>query len=201
MKITVESSGKCMTAGADAQATRFLAVIAVAILAMSGACKSESTAGPVTLAGSGAPATAGMSAAGSSAMPPVAGTSGAAAGAAAPGGGATFTAVLAIFADQKNNCGLCHSMPTLGGGLIFNPTDRQGTYDALVGVTSKGLLGSQCGGKVYVVKSQPDGSLLYNKLANATPICGLRMPASGVVLSDAEIATVRAWIAAGALNN
>jgi hypothetical protein len=225
MKITVESSGKYLTAGAAARATRLFAVIAASFVAMSSACTSQSPAGPVTLAGTGAPAmagsgapvtagtgapaamagaqaisTAGASAAGSSAVAPIAGTSGAAAGAAAPGGGATFTAVLAIFADPKNNCGLCHKN-MISVGVNFDPADKEATYKALVGVASKGMLGSLCGGKTYVVPMQPDASLLYNKLAMATPPCGVRMPASGVVLSDMEIATVRAWIAAGALNN
>jgi len=43
--------------------------------------------------------------------------------------------------------------------------------------------------------------LLYDTLAKATPSCGVRMPASGTALTDAEIATLRAWITAGALNN
>jgi hypothetical protein len=144
---------------------------------------------------------AGMSAAGSSGMAPVAGTSSAAAGGAAPSSAATFTAVLAIFADRNNNCGFCHAMATIGGGLIFDPADKQGTFAALVGATSKGMSGSQCSGKTYVVAGQPDASLLYDKLAKAKPSCGERMPASGTVLADAEIATVRAWIMAGALNN
>jgi hypothetical protein len=161
-----------------------------------------------TQAGAQAVSAAGASAAGTGAKPPVAGTASAAAGTgsaaagtAAPSGAATFTAVVAIFADPKNNCGLCHAMMTIGGGLIFDPANKQGTYTALVGVTSKGTLGSQCGGKTYVVAGQPDASLLYHKVADATPPCGVRMPASGAVLSDMEIATVKAWIAGGALNN
>jgi hypothetical protein len=85
--------------------------------------------------------------------------------------------------------------------LVFNPTDKQGSYSAMVGVPSKGVSGSQCSGKTYVVAGKPDASLLYDKLANAKPSCGVRMPASGSTLTDAEIATVGAWITAGALNN
>lgn len=170
--------------------------------AAGGASPAGGAAGAVsTTAGTSAASVAGMSAAGSSGMAATAGASGAAAGSAAPTGPATFTAVLAIFADTKNNCGLCHSMATIGGGLVFKPTDKQGTFSALVGVTSKGMSGSQCAGKTYVVAGKPEASLLYDKLANATPSCGVRMPASGTVLTDAEIATVGAWISAGALNN
>lgn len=124
-----------------------------------------------------------------------------AAGTAATSGTATFTAVLAILADTKNNCGLCHKMPTLGGGLIFDPADKMGTYLALVGTASKGLQGSMCAGKTYVVPGKPDESLLYDKVSKPTPSCGVRMPASGVVLEDTEIATIRAWIMAAAPNN
>jgi hypothetical protein len=92
-------------------------------------------------------------------------------------------------------------MMTIGGGLLFKPTDRQMTYDALVSKVSQGMFGSQCAGKTYVVPSQPDTSLLFDKLSKAMPSCGARMPANGQVLSDAQLATVRAWIMAGAKND
>jgi hypothetical protein len=92
-------------------------------------------------------------------------------------------------------------MATIGGGLVFDPMDKAVTFAALVGTTSKGAMGSQCSGKTYVVPGKPEMSLLYDKLANATPACGVRMPASGSTLSDGEIATVRAWIMAGAMND
>jgi len=164
--------------------------------------------GVTATAGSIAPATAGTGtttgAAAGSGTTGAAGTgspAGAAGGAAAPSGSATFTAVLAILNAEKNTCGLCHKMATIGGGLVFDPADRMGTYTALVGQVSKGTMGSTCGGKTYVVAGKPDESLLYDKVSKATPSCGLRMPASGGVLEDAEIATIRAWIMAGALNN
>ena len=175
---------------------------AAAVVASLGACTdtpaeqgpaagmSAPTAGIGGTAGS--PATAGM-------MVSSAGMG--AAGSAGMGRTATFAAVIEIFADSKNNCGLCHKMPTLGGGLIFDPADKMGTYIALVGATSKGLQGSMCAGKTYVVAGKPDESLLYEKVAVATPSCGVRMPASGVVLEDNEIATIRAWIMAGAPPN
>jgi hypothetical protein len=87
---------------------------------------------------------------------------------------------------------------TNGGGLVFDPADKAGTFKALVGVASKGEQGSQCSGKTYVVAGKPEMSLLYDKVANATPSCGVRMPASGTVLTDPEIATIKGWITAGA---
>jgi hypothetical protein len=159
---------------------------AAAIVASLGACAGENPAGmsgPIAGIGGGG---------GSSA---IAGTMGAA---GAPANTATFTAVIAILADSKNNCGLCHKMMTLGGGLVFDPSDKMGTYDALVNIASKGMQGSMCAGKTYVVPGKPDESLMYDKVSKAKPSCGVRMPASGVVLEDTEIATIRAWIMAGA---
>jgi hypothetical protein len=212
MKITVPSSETSVAAGVSAPATRLWTVMAAAVLVLSTACTSQNppptaaAAGMQATAAAGAPVTtagapvtsAGMSATGAAGTAAGAPSS---AGAAAPSGEATFTAVVAIFLDQKNNCRLCHMMQTIGGGLVFDPMDKQATFQALVGTTSKGTLGSQCGGKTYVVPGQPDASLLYDKLSKAMPICGMRMPATGTVLTDAEIATVRAWIAAGAMNN
>jgi hypothetical protein len=138
----------------------------------------------------------------------IGGSGGSSAGAGAMGAAgnpagvpATFTAVLAILADSKNNCGLCHKMQTLGGGLVFDPSDKMGTYSALVNIASKGMQGSMCAGKTYVVPGNPDASLVYDKVSKPMPSCGVRMPASGVVLEDGEIATIRAWIMAGAPYN
>jgi hypothetical protein len=109
--------------------------------------------------------------------------------------------VLAIFTSPTINCGQCHGVMSIGGGLMFKPTDAAGTYAALVGPKSLGKDGSQCVGRTYVVPGMPDASLLYDKLSKVTPSCGMRMPANGVVLTDTDLATVRAWIMAGALNN
>lgn len=123
------------------------------------------------------------------------------AGAAAGGSSASFGAVLAIFADPAHNCAACHSAAATGGGLVFNPANALNSYMAFVGVLSPGAVGSKCGGKVYVVAGQPDASLLYDKLANATPSCGARMPMGLAMLSASELSTVRSWISGGALNN
>ena len=182
MKVSAPSFSQRLVNGANGRGSWLRAAALVASL---GAC-TETPATPSPTAGTGgaggSQATAGISAAGT-------------------GGTATFAAVLAIFADSKNNCGLCHKMPTLGGGLIFDPSDKMGTYIALVGAASKGMQGSMCAGKTYVVAGNPDQSLLYEKVSKATPSCGVRMPASGIVLEDQEIATIRAWIMAGAPNN
>ncbi len=209
-KISVAGSKKRAAARSNRLAATLLWIVASVALPAFAGCKGNNSPAPVV----DAPGTGGVSGAGY--MAPAVGTGGttSAAGSAGGTGGttsgaggagaaaapATFTAVLAVFADTKNNCALCHAM-MLGGGLVFDPKDRQAAYQALVGVVSNGLNGSQCAGRTYVVPFQPDASLLYDKLSNPTPSCGLRMPASGVVLTDTEIATVRAWIQAGAMND
>jgi hypothetical protein len=50
-----------------------------------------------------------------------------------------------------------------------------------------------CGGRVLAVPGDPDGSLLYQKVASDPP-CGSRMPLAQDPLSDADIACIGAWI-------
>jgi hypothetical protein len=213
-------TGACGDSGSNGSGTAPFTSSAAA--GAPGATAAGTLAGPATAtAGSTAPVAAagttaptGVGAAGSgtttaatgaggavAAVPPTAAGSSAAGGGAAAPVAATFTAVLEILADSKNNCGLCHKSAMIGGGLMFDPTDKLGTFTALVGPKSPGTFGSTCGGKTYVVPGKPDDSLLYDKVSKATPVCGLRMPASGVTLDDPEIATIKAWIMAGAPNN
>ncbi|MEY4581129.1 MAG: hypothetical protein RL701_5832 [Pseudomonadota bacterium] len=125
-------------------------------------------------------------------------------GAAAGGGSATFTAVLQIFSAR--NCGLCHSggattLPSsANGGLLFSLSDKAAAHIALVGPMTSSF--GKCAGKTLVVPGSPDTSVLFDKLANATPACGAtRMPLGGMPLTAAELESVRAWIADGAKNN
>jgi hypothetical protein len=162
------------------------------------------TAGAGTTTGTtGTTATTGTAGAGTTTTTTTSGaagstTTGGTAGGGAAAGPATFTSVLKIFTDA--NCGLCHGMATLGGGLIFKPSDPMGAYTALVGPVSAGTNSSMCAGKTYVVPGNPDGSLLYGKL-QATPPCGARMPATGVFLMDDQLKTIHDWIMAGAKND
>jgi len=107
---------------------------------------------------------------------------------------------MTIFNDHF--CATCHAMQpkdAANGSLMFNPTnaDKMALYSLFVGAASKSAL---CTGKTYVTKGSPEQSLLYDKIANATPACGTRMP-PGDTLSAAEIETVRSWIMAGAPND
>jgi hypothetical protein len=56
-------------------------------------------------------------------------------------------------------------------------------------------------GMMRVVPSNPDASLLYNKLrGDMPPPCGNRMPPGGALCS-ATLEAIRMWIASGAANN
>jgi hypothetical protein len=130
-------------------------------------------------------------------MSPAAGSGGSNGGAT----GATFTQVLALFGGTPN-CQICHALSpsSANGGLQFKPSDKAQAYGALVGPSSAGGSGSQCGGKKYVVAGNPSGSLLYTKLTSSPP-CGVRMPMSGVPLTPDQLQIVSSWIMAGALND
>jgi hypothetical protein len=56
-------------------------------------------------------------------------------------------------------------------------------------------------GATRVVPGDPDGSYLIQKLLGAPGIVGARMPFGGPYLSNAQITLIRNWIAAGALDD
>ncbi len=89
----------------------------------------------------------------------------------------------------NTSCAGCHpglSLPNLGSGS---------SYAATVGVASA------CGGLVYVVASSSATSYLYQKIINAIPACGNRMPPGGPFLPAATSNIIRDWIDNGAPNN
>ncbi len=93
------------------------------------------------------------------------------------------------------NCGGCHSGATPPDNLDLSTGKA---YAALVGVNSFG-----CGAVKRVAANSSANSYLVGKL-NGTAVAGCfvggKMPPGGS-LSAAQIATVSAWINAGALNN
>jgi hypothetical protein len=162
------------------------------------ACSSNDTTSPpfTGSGGSTAPATGGSKAS--------AGSTGAAAGSTGGSSGATLTAVAAILAMTSHNCAICHtaSPTSFNGGLMFNPTDKQALYTALVGKMSGGLPNSMCAGKTYVVAGSPSTSLLLEKVSGH-PSCGGPMPMGSTYapLNATEVQTISDWITAGAPNN
>lgn len=95
-------------------------------------------------------------------------------------------------------CGACHGSgpnPSLNGGL-GGLNSKEAAHTALVGKASSSAM---CSGKTYVTAGDPEGSLLYQKVA-ATPMCGMRMPPGGM-LDAANVELLKGWIMAGARND
>jgi hypothetical protein len=137
-------------------------------------------------------------------------TSGAGSGGmTAPGGAPTFTRVWTEVLTHKScNGAFCHGIGMAG----LSMKSKDDAYMNLVGVAAAG---PSCGtsGKLRVKPGDPDQSLLMDKIGSETPSCGDAMPIGTrfepnclsmmpeVCNTQAEIALVRDWIAAGANND
>ena len=106
-----------------------------------------------------------------------------------------------------NSCSgpVCHS----GSAGELTLSDKAAAYAALVNVPAMAMniLGetnpTSCvdTGTMRVVPGDPDASLLYAKVRTDMEVpCGNRMPTGGM-LSPEQQEQIRAWIAAGALDN
>ncbi len=115
------------------------------------------------------------------------------------GGGATFTAVYAVL---MASCLPCHAPGGNGAtGGMLDMSSQASAYTNLVGKSAAGAACAANGG-TRVVAGNAMMSLLYNKVSVATPRCGARMPrAPAAPLPMGDIALIRSWINAGALNN
>jgi hypothetical protein len=130
-------------------------------------------------------------------------------GAGGIGSGSTFTRVWSEVLSAKGCAGeFCHGAGT--GSLSLN--DKADAYRNLVGVPAQG---PACGpsGQLRVSPGKPEESLLLDKIAKEVPSCGDPMPigvrfdpnclspSPAVCTTAGEIELVRAWIAAGALDD
>ena len=89
-------------------------------------------------------------------------------------------------------CSGCHTSWSMGA-----PQDGAGTQN-LVGFAGTG----SCAAFTRVVAGSAGASMLYSKLASATPVCGAQMPpAPASPFTAASLKIIRAWINNGALNN
>lgn len=104
-----------------------------------------------------------------------------------PDAGAPVPTFATVFTQVLSGCG-CHSAGA--GGLTFG--NEQATYNALVNIASR------CGGRPLVTPGDPANSFLHDKVANASPACGSRMPRGGRALPAATVQILTDWIAAGA---
>lgn len=98
----------------------------------------------------------------------------------------------------SNRCALsgCHVAPSPPEGMNLSAGQA---YANIVNVTS-----SQVPAMVRVKPGDPEASYLVLKIEGRQAEVGgtgQRMPALGCCLSSAQIATIRSWISAGALNN
>jgi outer membrane protein assembly factor BamB len=96
----------------------------------------------------------------------------------------------------------CHAA-SAGGNLVMQTKDA--TYAALIDVKAMGVSaggGASCSttNMMRVTANDPTNSLLLNKVEQAMPVCGSRMPPGGM-LTAAEIKQIRDWIMAGAKND
>jgi polyvinyl alcohol dehydrogenase (cytochrome) len=114
------------------------------------------------------------------------------------GGPVTWTSVYSqVFTGNGCRSAFCHGA-NAGNLRLDNPTVA---YEQLVGVPASGEACAS-NGMLRVDPGNPEGSLLLNKMAHATPVCGTVMPPRGeVTVSDVQLEQVRAWIARGAPND
>ncbi|HEV7431513.1 MAG TPA: CHRD domain-containing protein, partial [Steroidobacteraceae bacterium] len=92
-------------------------------------------------------------------------------------------------------CSVCHT--GIGASLPGSQNLTAGnTFASIVNVNSIELPALK-----RIVPGDPDNSYLVLKIQGSAGIVGVQMPAGGGPLSQAQIDEVRAWIAAGALNN
>lgn len=120
-------------------------------------------------------------------------------GSGGSGGGGPAGTLADVQAIFDVHCTNCHDASK--GGLPTYPSlslVAGDTHDALVGVPAD----EACGG-TRVVAGAPDQSYLMAKLGKDDPCSGSHMPRPFEIgprmdLSDAELATIQSWIAAGA---
>jgi hypothetical protein len=176
-------------------------------------------AGATTGTGSGSSSGSGTTGTGSAGAPSGASSGGAEAGSTGSSGGSGGSgtgssggsgagadagppvAYSDVWAILSIKCAGCHAAGHTGvtNGKLDMAT-KAAAYTNLVGVMA---MGTKCGTsmEVRVVAGDSKTSLLYNKITEAKPDCGERMPDDNPALTDAAIAVIKAWIDQGALDN
>jgi len=108
-------------------------------------------------------------------------------------GPVTSNAFAAAYAVLNTNCISCH-----GAGKTLDMSTPELAHAQLVGVEAKYKACAADGGlpKVRVVPGAPESSLLIEKI-EGHPSCGKQMP-TAMLMGAEDIATLRAWVTAGA---
>lgn len=108
-------------------------------------------------------------------------------------GPVTSNAFAAAYAVLNTNCISCH-----GAGKTLDMSTPELAHAQLVGVEAKYKSCAADGGlpKVRVVPGAPESSLLIEKIEGHAS-CGKQMPIA-MLMNAEDIATLRAWVTAGA---
>jgi hypothetical protein len=113
-----------------------------------------------------------------------------------PSGEPTFTAVYdEVFVGEGCNTPLCHG----GSAGNLSMATKDAAYEALVNAPAAGEL-CAASGLIRVVPGDPEASLLFDKVASRTPVCGDPMPIAAALPAD-KIEQLRRWIELGAPND
>jgi len=100
----------------------------------------------------------------------------------------------------SGRCTGCHGATHRTGLAMANQgLAYTNLFDRLCGAGGAGDCAN--GTRKRVVASNAAASTLVDKVKNATPACGSRMPLGGAALDAAQIKMIEDWINAGALNN
>ena len=114
----------------------------------------------------------------------------------APTGNITTSQASSLSSIQSQiftpKCAGCHGNAVQQAGLNLSSGS---TFSSLVNVKSNQTT------LTLVVRGSPDDSYLLDKLEGRSGISGDRMPKGGPFLTDAEVKSIRDWIAGGALEN
>ena len=89
----------------------------------------------------------------------------------------------------RTSCGFeyCHGRTAVWG--LYLIADTQGVYDLLVNAPAV-----SCVGWTLVTPGDPEHSFIWNKVTQAKPACGDRMPFGFEPLPDAALECIRGWI-------
>jgi hypothetical protein len=129
-----------------------------------------------------------------------------------PGGPNSFTEVYTQIIQPKCSNDFCHYQNI---SIRYSALDMSSQVSAYWNLVDQLCAGAACSGNGYrrVVPGDPDHSMLYEKVSQKNPPCGVQMPAdiaalqegtpqfSGTELSKDQQSLIYNWIRAGAQDN
>ncbi len=113
--------------------------------------------------------------------------------------GTTFAEVYTMILDASCVNSTCHFIQAGPAQGDLDMSSQTVAYAALVNVPATTPPGETppCTGD-RVVPGSPSTSLMYLKVSEASPPCGVHMPLTGMALTAQEIGLIQTWIAEGA---